>query len=476
MSKGKKTIEELLEETIVPEEEKPYEVPDNWVWVKMGDIIKINPPKPKLDLPHEQFCSFLPMNLVNPETGKIDSLEEREFEKVKKGYTYFEENDVLFAKITPCMENGNTVIAKGLINKFGFGSTEFYVFRTPEKIDERYLYFLLRSEKFRKQAKVEMTGAVGQQRVPKKFLESYPLALPPLNEQKRIAEKVERLLNKIEEARQLIENIPEALNRLKLSVLHDACTGRLTVDWRRANGIEGAIISSNREGLLNITNSWSIKKLKEISEMVSVGHVGKTTEYYCDESIGVPFIRSQNVRPGKLDLKEVKYITKDFHNKLKKSQLKAGDLLVVRVGANRGDSCIVPDGVEQLNCANIVFARPKKGLSAYLNLYFQSNISQNLLLGASTGSAQGVINTKRVAEITVPLPPEEEQKVIVERVKRIFNSIEKILKGYEQLVQSNENAYHSILSKAFRGELGTNDPSEENAIELLKEVLQEQVE
>jgi type I restriction enzyme S subunit len=107
----------------------------------MGATVKVNPTKPKLDLPNEQLCSFLPMGMVDPETGIIECLEEREFEKVKKGYTYFEENDVLFAKITPCIENGNTVIAKNLKNKIGFGSTEFYVFRVPENIDERYIYF-----------------------------------------------------------------------------------------------------------------------------------------------------------------------------------------------------------------------------------------------------------------------------------------------------------------------------------------------
>ncbi|MDT2262459.1 hypothetical protein P7H12_00590 [Paenibacillus larvae] len=129
----------------------------------------INPSKPKLNFSDQFKTSFLPMSSIDPVSGQITFIKEREFSKVSKGYTYFQENDILFAKITPCMENGNTVIAKGMLNKFGFGSTEFYVLRPSNIVEGRFIYYLLRSEKFRKEAKAVMSGAVGQQRVPKNF-------------------------------------------------------------------------------------------------------------------------------------------------------------------------------------------------------------------------------------------------------------------------------------------------------------------
>lgn len=450
-----------MEESAVLTEEQPYEIPENWIWVTLKDVCDINmgqSPKGEYTTDDSYHIPLI--------GGPADMGET--YPNAKR-YT---------TKPTKLCENGELIVSvRATLGKTNIADGQYCLGRGVAGIKSniieikllRYYFEIIKPHLYS-----VSTGTTFQQ-ISKGDIENIAFPLSHINEQKRIVDKVERLLNKIEEAREMVVNIPESLKRLKLSVLHDACTGKLTADWRRENGIESEIKPNNIEGNLNIPTSWSIKKLKELSEKVSVGHVGITKEYYCDESIGVPFIRSQNVRPGKLDLKEVKYITKDFHKKLKKSQLQAGDLLVVRVGANRGDSCIVPDGFEQLNCANIVFARPKKGLSAYLDLYFQSNLCQNLLLGASTGSAQGVINTKSVAEITVPFPPEEEQSVIVERVKRIFKSIEKILKSHGKLVENIDNTHDSILSKAFRGELGTNDPSEESAIELLKEVLQEQV-
>ena len=134
----------------------------------------------------------------------------------------------------------------------------------------------------------------------------------------------------------------------------------------------------------------------------------------------MPFVRSQNVRPGKLEMDDAMYITQSCHRSLKKSTLKAGDLLVVRVGANRGDTCIVPPDTGFLNCANIVFARPFNGISEYLEAYCQSAFGQSLLLRMTTGSAQGVLNTTAVAELPIPIPPLVEQKEILRRVAEVF--------------------------------------------------------
>ena len=112
-------------------------------------------------------------------------------------------------------------------------------------------------------------------------------------------------------------------------------------------------------GLPKLPAGWRWERFSDLCERVSVGHVGPTSEHFCPRNDGVLFIRSQDVRPGRLMHETAAAVTRDFHAKLKKSQLRPGDVLIVRVGANRGDCCVVPDGLGELNCANIVFARPK---------------------------------------------------------------------------------------------------------------------
>ncbi len=483
MSKKKKVIEELLEEALVSEIEQPYGVPENWIWTRMGDVIKINPSKPKLDLPHDQPCSFLPMNKVNPQTGKVDSLEEREFEKVKKGYTYFEENDVLFAKITPCMENGNIVIANGLINKFGFGSTEFYVFRTSEKIDERYVYFLLRSEKFRKQARAEMTGAVGQQRVPKKFLESYPFALPPLSEQKRIADKVEHLLSKIDEAKQLIEEAKETFELRRAAILDKAFRGELTRKWREENSLEKKkkLINGNHSIESNspysIPTTWKWRKLKDVASFKN-GFAFKSKDFV---EQGIQLVRMGNLYKNDLALdRNPVYMPLDFDEKIiEKYSVKNGDILLSLTGTKYKRDygyAVRVEGVEKPLLLNqrILSLNPNF-MDEYIFYYLQSSVFRDVFFSFETGGVnQGNVGSKAVESILIPIPPLEEAK----EIEKILNNLLKNEK--ETLIILNvedklETLKQATLSKAFRGELGTNDPREENAIELLKEVLQEQV-
>jgi len=149
---------------------------------------------------------------------------------------------------------------------------------------------------------------------------------------------------------------------------------------------------------------WEVTELENICERVSVGHVGLTSKFFCGKEEGVLFLRSQNVRPGRINLTDLKYVTYNFHETHKKSQLHEGDLMIVRVGSNRGDCCVVPKGFDKLNCANIVFARPKSEFSSFLGHYFRSHLGKQKLDSISTGSAQGVINTKHIAKLLIPLP------------------------------------------------------------------------
>ncbi|MGJ7035949.1 restriction endonuclease subunit S [Anoxybacillus eryuanensis] len=205
----------------------PYPIPRSWKWVKLGDIVEINPPKKKLaDIEDSENCTFIPMPSVNDKTGEIENYEVRKYGEVKRGYTLFLENDIIFAKITPCMENGKIAIAQNLINGFGFGSTEFHVIRTNHYVNTKLIYYLLRSKKFRMEAKKEMTGAVGQQRVPKSFLENYLVPLPPKAEQDMIVELLDKLYVKESEIKS-IELLEKELDSLRQSILSKAFRGEL---------------------------------------------------------------------------------------------------------------------------------------------------------------------------------------------------------------------------------------------------------
>ena len=150
-----------------------------WGLTTLGKCCELNPKRPK-DITDDTLVSFVPMPAVS-EKGEIDCRDIKPYSEVKKGFTYFAENDVLFAKITPCMENGKGAVATGLSNDIGAGSTEFHVLRPlPMKSNPYWLYIITMFEEFRTSARKVMPGTGGQLRVPVKFLDEFPITLPPI--------------------------------------------------------------------------------------------------------------------------------------------------------------------------------------------------------------------------------------------------------------------------------------------------------
>lgn len=192
------------------------------------DFCKINPKKINTkEFDDDMIVSFIPMLCVSDIWGKIVKKELRKLGEVKKGYTNFCEDDVLFAKITPCMENGKSAIVDKLENDIGFGSTEFYVLRCDEnKLNNKYLHYFVRQKTFRNEAKGEMTGAVGQQRVPKTFLENYKMKLPIIEEQQEIVNILDNLLAKYNKIKNLEQQL-EKIELLKKAILAKAFRGEL---------------------------------------------------------------------------------------------------------------------------------------------------------------------------------------------------------------------------------------------------------
>ena len=199
-----------------------------WRWPQLKEIAGINPRRSRgLKRPEEAPTTFVPMPSVDGIAGNISDPLERPFGEIKKGYTYFEENDVLFAKITPCMQNGKHVIARNLIDGIGFGTTEFHVIRPGDEVIPEWIHLYIRQPSILNEAATHFTGSVGQQRVPSYFLEDLAMPLPPLSEQKRIATTLKNRMSDIAHACTAIREKLETINQLPSAILRKAFNGEL---------------------------------------------------------------------------------------------------------------------------------------------------------------------------------------------------------------------------------------------------------
>jgi len=215
------------------EDSMPEDFPEGWALTALPCVCEINPAKPPPDsLPPDALVTFVPMPAVDAEQGAITNPSVRPFSEVRKGFTSFREGDVIMAKITPCMENGKAAIATGLENGLGFGSTEFHVLRSNGAVLPRFMYYFCRRESFRSAAEAEMTGSVGQKRVPTTFLERVAIPLPPVAEQQRIVAKIEELFCQVSAAKDRLARMPRILKGFRQAVLAAAYSGQLTATCR----------------------------------------------------------------------------------------------------------------------------------------------------------------------------------------------------------------------------------------------------
>jgi type I restriction enzyme S subunit len=206
------------------------ELPKEWKWELISDIAEINPLLPnKANIDRDLEVQFLPMKLVEEIINKIHLTETRKFVDVLKGsYTPFIDGDIIFAKVTPCMENGKIAIVNKLKNGIGFGSSEFHVLRCSDEINNSYLYNFIVQDTFRNKAQAAMTGAVGLRRVPKQFIENYLIPIPPtIEEQHQIVQEIESRLSVCDKMEQSITESIAKAEALRQSILKKAFEGKL---------------------------------------------------------------------------------------------------------------------------------------------------------------------------------------------------------------------------------------------------------
>ena len=185
------------------DEELPFDIPDNWVWARLSSACIINP---RNNIADDMAVSFVPMTMIQDGFANKYTFEQRKWVEVKKGFTHFAENDVGFAKITPCFENRKSVVFRGLLNGYGAGTTELYILRTfPDTIIPEYILYIVKTESFLVGGKQTCAGVVGQQRISKDYVCDYLVPVPPLNEQVRI-------INKCTEIMTMLHNIEKSLS------------------------------------------------------------------------------------------------------------------------------------------------------------------------------------------------------------------------------------------------------------------------
>ncbi|KXG09098.1 Type-1 restriction enzyme EcoKI specificity protein [Anoxybacillus sp. P3H1B] len=490
MSKTKqKSIDELLEEALVPEDEQPYQVPGNWVWVRLKSINKNE--KRNIEPRNYEEEVFELYSVPNYDLDEPEYIKGKEIGSNKQ---IVKENEILLCKINPRINRVWMVSNnKGKYRKLA--STEWIVISENEAIYPKYLLFLLKAPYFRKLITSNVSGVGGSlTRARPKEVELYPIALPPLNEQERIAEKIERLFAKIDEAKRLIEEVKESVELRRAAILEKAFRGELTKKWRQQNNVQQSA-EEWLEEILNLKNTktnkfndqldpaildklfelpegWKWIRLNDLIESSVYGTSAKAT----DDSSGIPVLRMGNIVDGSIQFTDLKYLSNE-HIDVQKLGLEVDDLLFNRTNSYElvGKTALVDESIagQATFASYLIRVRLfyKDILAFYVCHYINSHIGRNILLSMVTQQVgQANINSQKLASLPIPLPPREE---IVEISKYLsyYREKEEQLKNILSIEAKIESLKHSILSKAFRGELGTNDPNDEHAIELLKEVL-----
>ena len=225
--KALKSVQQKLEIYRKAVLKKAFEKREGWEEKRIGEVCIINPSKIEVkDLDEKLEVSFIPMAYVSEE-GKIMKMDKKYLKEVNKGFTFFKNNDVLLAKITPCFENGKKAIADKLINGIGFGTTEFYVFRPNNEVISKWIYYNISREDFRALAKRSMGGAVGQQRVSKDMIENFKISVPSISEQTLIVQSIESKFSVIDKVAEAVDKGLAKAERLRKAILKYAFEGKL---------------------------------------------------------------------------------------------------------------------------------------------------------------------------------------------------------------------------------------------------------
>lgn len=448
------TIEEKLQNALVPKEEQPYKIPNNWCWVRLGNITQIKGGKriPKGTSLLKENTGYKYIRVTDMKNGTV----------LNDDIHYISKD--IYNKISnyTISKNDIYITCAGTIGRVGIIPVEFDGANLTENADKiiikhinkNLLVKVLSSYIVQKQIQEVITTGC-QPKLAIKKIEQLKIPLPPINEQQRIVERIESLFVKLDRAKELIENTLAQFEQNKMAILHKAFIGELTAKWRKENNID--------------LSSWQEKTIDELCTSLKYGTSKKSKP---EGSVVV--LRMGNLQNGEIDWSNLMYT--DDKDDIEKYLLKKGDVLFNRTNSPElaGKTSIYRGEYPAIYAGYLIkLDYGKDIIGEYLNYMMNSTKAKHYCYTVKTdGVSQSNINAKKIGAFEIPVPTIEEQQEIVNILDNLLAKYNKI-KNLEQQLEKIELLKKAILAKAFRGELGTNNPDEESAENLLKEILAE---
>lgn len=451
------TIEEKLQNALVPKEEQLYKIPNNWCWVRLGNITQIKGGKriPKGTSLLKENTGYKYIRVTDMKNGTV----------LNDDIHYISKD--IYNKISnyTISKNDIYITCAGTIGRVGIIPVEFDGANLTENADKiiikhinkNLLVKVLSSYIVQKQIQEVITTGC-QPKLAIKKIEQLKIPLPPINEQQRIVERIESLFAKLDRAKELIENTLAQFEQNKMAILHKAFTGELTAKWRKENNID--------------LSSWQDYQLKDICEKITDG----THNSPINTDLGdYMYITAKNIKEEGIDLSKITYVSSDIHEKIyARCNVEFGDVLYIKDGATTGIATINTIKEQFSLLSSVAVLKPKKNklLAKYLVYKLNSNEVRNMMINNMSGVAITRLTLTKIKQAKMKFPTIEEQQEIVNILDKLLAKYNKI-KNLEQQLEKIELLKKAILAKAFRGELGTNNPDEESAENLLKEILAE---
>ncbi len=396
-----------------------------WRWVRLEEVCEINPRRViPSDRDDDAPTTFIPMAAIDERVGIVARPETKPYGEVKKGYTFFTAGDILFAKITPCMQNGKHAVVRETVDGIGFASTEFHVLRPNPEIACDWIHYFLRQPVVLRAAMAHFAGAVGQQRVPEGFLASLEIPLPPLSEQKRIAAIITEQLAAVERARAAAEAQLEAARALPAAYLRAVFNSPEAREWPRMRLEEVAILE---RGKFTPRPRNDPRYFGGPYPWIQIGEVEAANKY----------IRHHRSTLNDLGLSVSKMFPKGT--------------LVISIAASIGavgilgfDSCM-PD--------SLVGITPRTDLSDSEFLYYMLILAREHLESIAPQMAQANLKLAMLNPLEIFLPPLVEQKRISLILNERLAAVDRVRKSLEDELAAINTLPAALLQEAFNGEL-----------------------
>lgn len=451
------SIEEKLEQALIVPGYEPYKIPDNWCWTTVGTVTNIyRGVSYKKNEGHSEkhMNDCLVLRGGNIQEGSIDTETDNVFvnRDLVSGTQIIRKYDVIIVSST----GSKKVIGRAGISFSDYSDVAFGAFltlvRANDYIYKPFIAYYLQSDIYRNRIRTLASG-VNINNIRNEYITETPLSLPPLPEQQRIVERIESLFSKLDEAKEKAQEVIDSFEIRKAAILHKAFSGELTAKWREKN-----------EG-----ESWENIPLAEFATIVS-GFAFSSNDF--NKQNGVPCVKITNVGVGEYYADEYEYLPDAYLNEYPQFVVNYGDVLIslTRSYINTGlKVCIYLEPKKAL--LNQRVALIKNCNTQYLYYYLCSNSVLTYIKEKSKTTNQPNLSIKDLRNLIIPVASSEEQQIIVEELDSLLSKEIISKQAAEALIDQIDIMKKSILSRAFRGELGTNDPEEGSAVELLKEIL-----